>query len=199
VKDKAKTAVSGKLGQDIPVPISVSREPSIVPISVPRAPSIASTVAYDDQFRAESKIRDAVRSRSRHADDIVPDARRPILPLQSGEQDRGRSPTNKIEKIANQIAKTQNRALVKGQIRHQLGRFASNMAAKQREAAPTRAVSAQPAKRPVKTFDDIINITEPREEQIVKRKELPFGATLQKQRLDSRGIARERFGGRLVA
>ena len=221
-RSRSRTVEKARTTVDIPVPIPEPRQPSVVPIPVaPREPSTASTVQYDDQFRAQSKIREpstastvqyddqsraqskireAMRSRSRHADELVPDARRPFLPLQE-EGTRGRSPTNRIEKIANQIAKTQNRALVKGQIRHhQLGKFALNMAAKQKEAAQTRAATAQPPKRPTKTFDDIINLTEPREQgQVVKRKELPFGASLQKQRVDSRGIARERFGGRLVA
>ena len=125
----------------------------------------------------------------------------------------------KSKKIANQLARAQNRALVKGQIRHHLGRFASNMAAKRRgeseladEAATIkyRASSAVENKKPpTKKFDDIVAITEesmapsipPRASTIepgIKRKTLPLGASIQKQRVDSRGMARERLGGRAI-
>ncbi len=125
------------------------------------------------------------------------------LPIYREEyaHERGRSPTNRMDRIANQIAKSQNKALIKGQIRHELGTFATKIARKQQEL--TRAFSANPAevrKKTTRTFDDIVAMTEAMgEEPIIKRKTVPFGASLQKQRVNSAGLARDRFGGRPLA
>jgi hypothetical protein len=79
--------------------------------------------------------------------------------------------------------------MVKGQMRHHLGRFAQAFAKKRQQEAPARPSSAQPIK--TRTFDEIA-------EEELPRDQVPFGASLAKQRTTSEGALRHRFRGQLV-
>jgi len=139
---------------------------------------MASTVDYGDTQEPS-----VARSRSvREAPQTEP-----LLPIQE-RKTRGRSPTSRVQLIANQLARAQDRALVKGQMRHQLGRFAQAFAKKRQEPEP-RPSSAQPIK--TRTFDEIA-------EEEIPRDQVPFGASLAKQRTTSEGALRHRFRGQLV-
>jgi len=147
--------------QDIRVPSSV------------RAASMASTVDYGSRSRSRGGI---------------------VLPISDATKDtedtkRGRSPTDRVSKATEQLLKSQNRALVKGQIRHHIGQFARSFAAstneKRKEAKATRATSVAPTR----SFDQIDELS---------KEDVPWGAGLAKQRTSSEGGHLYRFKGQLV-
>ena len=163
----------------------VPAEANVVPRNASQASRAASvaTVDYGDGKAERSRSRTA-------AQEIVPNPRI-ILPIR---EERGRSPP-KVQKVMEAIHKSQSRELVKGQMRHELGRFAKAFA-KKRAEPPPRAPSA-PAQPKTMTFDEIVAVTEARE-GAVKEKTVPFGAARQKQRTTSLGDARVRFRGRPI-
>ena len=116
-----------------------------------RQPSAASTVDY--------------RSRSRGEEPTFQ------LPVKGGTRTRGRSPPA-MKSILEDIAKSQNRELVKGQMRVELGRFAKSFA----NARQTRPIS-QP-KLATRTFDELVG----------EETQPPPG----KQRISSEGLWRPR-------
>ena len=183
-RSRAASAATVDYG-DTKVP--ASREASVVPprnvSQASRAASVA-TVDYGDGKAERSRSRTA-------AQEIVPGGI--ILPIR--EEGRGRSPP-KVQKIMEVIHKSQSRELVKGQMRHELGRFARAFAAKKRDEPPPRAPSV-PTLPKSKTFDEIVALTEAREEA-VREKAVPLGAARQKQRTTSLGDARVRFQGRPI-
>jgi len=135
-----------------------------------RAASAASTIDY--------------RSRSRGAE---PEASF-TLPVKGGVQ-RGRSPpapTERLKRIAEDIASTQNRELVKGQMRVELGRFARSFAAKRKEQE--RAVTQPPPPKAAlaRTFDEL-----------VEEEAMPAPARSVKQRIASRGASVAGGGSRI--
>ena len=83
----------------------------------------------------------------------------------------------------------ENRALVKGQIRHNIGQFARSFAAstneKRKESKATRATSVAPTR----SFDQIDELS---------KEDVPWGAGLSKQRTSSEGGHLYRFKGQLV-
>ena len=184
----ASTATVDYGDTKVPASREVSRAKVPVPPRIASQPSRAASVATVDY--GDSK---AERSRSRTAgQEIVPN---PSIILPIREEGRGRSPP-RAQKIMEAIHKSQSRELVKGQMRQELGRFAKAFATKKREQPPPRAPSV-PALPKTKTFDEIVAITEAREEA-VKERAVPFGAAKQKQRTTSLGDARVRFQGRPV-
>jgi hypothetical protein len=131
------------------------REPTPIAINTPRAVSVASTVPYDDQDEAQEKL---LRSRSKPRMGALPEFSLPIKGVT-----RGRSPTNKADRIISAIAETQNKALVKGQIRNIVGNFAKRVhekrLEKRLEARPNkRAATADPTPRKEKSFDEIADL-----------------------------------------
>jgi hypothetical protein len=86
------------------------------------------------------------------------------------------------------IASTQNKELVKGQMRVQLGRFAQSFAAKRKEQEK-RAVTQPPPKAALaRTFDELV------EEEAT----MPAPSRAVKQRIASRGSSASQLG-RVVA
>jgi hypothetical protein len=163
-KAKSPAAEPPAPKQSAPIPVSdIARSRSAVrgrdptPISIstpPRAVSVASTIAYDDQQEVQGKL---ARSRSKARPGAA--AEELVLPIQEGA--RGRSPTNKVDRIISAIAQSQNKALVKGKMRHELGNFASRVQASRLEKRATkRAATADHAPSRVKTFDEIIDLAE---------------------------------------
>ena len=109
----------------------------------------------------------------------------PLLPVK--EATRGRSP-GRVQRIVKQWERTHNKALIKGQMRTELGRFATAFNKSRTEpAAEPRAASVKPSR----TFDEIAELEIP-------RGKLPFGAGLSKQRTSSEGALRLRFQGAFV-
>ena len=100
-------------------------------------------------------------------------------------------------KILNAIVETQNKALVKGQIRNEIGKFAKSNFTKQQTKRPASQPTLEPPKPKTRSFDEVFAMSSEQEPGI-KRKDVPFGASTQKQRVDSTGLTRERFAGRLV-
>jgi hypothetical protein len=176
---KAKAEPPPKRGRS-PTPIAINTAPSS------RAVSLASTIPYDDQEHAQEKL---ARSRSTRgqAGAAVEEI---VLPIEGGTT-RGRSPVNKVDRIMSAIAESQNRALVKGQIRHQLGNFAKSFAKSQKQnKAQKRAATIEPAPLSrVKTFDEIAEIvdrapsTEPAAASFQKRIPLVGGSDIVRRRL----------------
>jgi hypothetical protein len=176
---KAKAEPPPKRGRS-PTPIAINTAPSS------RAVSLASTIPYDDQEQAQEKL---ARSRSTRgqAGAAVEEI---VLPVEGGTT-RGRSPVNKVDRIMSAIAESQNRALVKGQIRHQLGNFAKSFAKSQKQnKAQKRAATIEPAPLSrVKTFDEIAEIvdrapsTEPAAASFQKRIPLVGGSDIVRRRL----------------
>jgi hypothetical protein len=131
------------------------REPTPIAINTPRAVSAASTTLYDDQEEAEAKL---LRSRSKPRRGAA--AEEFELPIRGGT--RGRSPPNRTDKIISAIAESQNQALVKGQIRRELGKFARTFARSQKGSKRAATVEPTPlvAPKKEKTFDEIAEINE---------------------------------------
>ena len=106
-----------------------------------------------------------------------------------------------MQKIVDQMVASQGHLTVKAQARRQLERFATALAAKHQIPTTRVATSVAPAK--TRTFDEIADSVQRDSravlsEQELPRKNLPFGAGLQKQRTCSEGNARLRFRGQLV-
>ena len=148
---KAKAEPPPKRGRS-PTPIAINTAPSS------RAVSLASTIPYDDQEQAQEKLARSRSARKQAAGAAVEEI---VLPIEGGTT-RGRSPVNKVDRIMSAIAESQNRALVKGQIRHQLGNFAKSFAKSQKQnKAQKRAATIEPAPPSrVKTFDEIAEIVD---------------------------------------
>ena len=135
--------------------------------------------------------KDEKRSRSR-TDNPEPagkEVKEHLLPIK--EKGRGRSPTDRIQRIADQMAKAHDKALVKGQMRMELGRFAAAFAKRRAEPAAAVTESRPASVKPTRTFDEIADMEVP-------LKKVPFGAGLSKQRTTSEGALRLRYQGRLV-
>ena len=164
-----------------PTPIAINTAPSS------RAVSLASTIQYDDQEQAQEKLARSRSTRKQAAGAAVEEI---VLPIEGGTT-RGRSPVNKVDRILSAIAESQNRALVKGQIRHQLGNFAKSFAKSQKQnKAQKRAATIEPAPLSrVKTFDEIAEIvdrapsTEPAAASFQKRIPLVGGSDIVRRRL----------------
>ena len=164
-----------------PTPIAINTAPSS------RAVSLASTIQYDDQEQAQEKLARSRSTRKQAAGAAVEEI---VLPIEGGTT-RGRSPVNKVDRIMSAIAESQNRALVKGQIRHQLGNFAKSFAKSQKQnKAQKRAATIEPAPLSrVKTFDEIAEIvdrapsTEPAAASFQKRIPLVGGSDIVRRRL----------------
>ena len=142
-----------------------------------RAASAASTIDY--------------RSRSRGGEQDGPQAAF-TLPVKGGVP-RGRSPPaqpERLKRIMEDIASSQNKELVKGQMRVELGRFARSFAAKRKEPEKKRAVSQPPPKALTKTFDEL-----------VEEEAQPPGVSdrFVKQRIASRGSSAQLGGMRSLA
>ena len=140
-----------------------------------RAASAASTIDY--------------RSRSRGADGSAPQASSYTLPIKGGVT-RGRSPPaqpERLKRIMEDIASSQNKELVKGQMRVELGRFARSFAAKRKEQEK-RAVSQPPPPKAAltRTFDELV------EEEVA-----PAPGRAVKQRIASRGGSAQGGGSRI--
>ena len=121
------------------------------------------------------------RSRSRNGETLLPI-----------KEERGRS---RHVKALQQLTASQNKVLVKGQIRQELGRFAAAFA-RRRPILPLAAASVPPQPK-TRTFDEIVALTS--EEQPITQKSIPMGATTQRQRVNSLGDGRVRYQGRPVA
>jgi hypothetical protein len=96
-----------------------------------------------------------------------------------------------MQQIVDQMVASQERRIGKAHTIHTLGRFATAFAKSQQPKRP-RAASAAPTQ--TRSFDEIVQETE----QELPMKKLPFGAGLQKQRINSLGSTRLRFKGQLV-
>ena len=134
-----------------------------------RAASTASTIDY--------------RSRSRGAGGSAPEppqASSYTLPIKGGVT-RGRSPPaqpERLKRIMEDIASSQNKELVKGQMRVELGRFARSFAAKRKEQEKRAVSQPLPPKAALtRTFDELV------EEEVQPAP----GARSVKQRIASRG------------
>ena len=191
-----------------PTPPAISRQPSIasttdyrsrsgprggqgptpIPINTPRQPSAATTADYRSQSVAKASDRPSrppskpERSRSRNQEII--------LPIQEEEQpaaERGRARNNKIME---QMLDAQNNKLIKGAMRVHLGKFARSFQkqTQPKKEEPSRTAS-EPPKKQTRSFEEIEELS---------MRDVPFGASLQKQRVNSVGDERRRYQGRLV-
>ena len=197
-----------------PTPPAISRQPSIasttdyrsrsgprggqgptpIPINTPRQPSAATTADYRSQSKGSAatvKRNDSVpprppskpeRSRSRNQEII--------LPIQEEEQpaaERGRARNNKIME---QMLDAQNNKLIKGAMRVHLGKFARSFQkqTQPKKEEPSRTAS-EPPKKQTRSFEEIEELS---------LRDVPFGASLQKQRVNSVGDERRRYQGRLI-
>ena len=191
-----------------PTPPALSRQPSVasttdyrsrsgprggqgptpIPINTPRQPSAATTADYRSQSVAKASDRPSrppskpERSRSRNQEII--------LPIQEEEQpaaERGRARNNKIME---QMLDAQNNKLIKGAMRVHLGKFARSFQKQmqQEKEDSSRAIS-EPPKKQTRSFEEIEELS---------MRDVPFGASMQKQRVNSVGDERRRYQGRLI-
>ena len=197
-----------------PTPPAISRQPSVasttdyrsrsgprggqgptpIPINTPRQPSAATTADYRSQSKGSAatvKRNDSVpprppskpeRSRSRNQEII--------LPIQEEEQpaaERGRARNNKIME---QMLDAQNNKLIKGAMRVHLGKFARSFQkqTQPKKEEPSRTAS-EPPKKQTRSFEEIEELS---------MRDVPFGASMQKQRVNSVGDERRRYQGRLI-
>ena len=132
------------------------------------------------KYVPDTPVLDPARSRSRGGETLLPI-----------KEERGRS---RHVKALQQLTASQNTTLVKGQIRQELGRFAAAFA-RRRPILPLAAASVPPQPK-TRTFDEIDALTS--EEQPIRQKTIPLGATTQRQRVNSLGDGRVRYQGRPV-
>ena len=123
-----------------------------------RAASVASTIDYRSRSRGVDGS--APEPGSQAAARSAPQASSYTLPIKGGVS-RGRSPPaqpERLKRIMEDIASSQNKELVKGQMRVELGRFARSFAAKRKEPEEKkRAVSQPPPKAALtRTFDELV-------------------------------------------
>ena len=78
---------------------------------------------------------------------------------------------------------------MKANVKHHLGKFAHSFAKQMKEPTQSTRPLSEPAKKQTRTLDEIAEITE---------KNVPFGAGLQKQRVNSIGDQRRKFQGQWV-
>jgi hypothetical protein len=131
--------------------------------------------------RAASAATIDYRSRSRGADGSAAEPQAAFtLPVKGGVP-RGRSPPaqpERMKRIMEDIASSQNKELVKGQMRVELGRFARSFAAKRKEQEKRAVSQPLPPKAALtRTFDELV------EEEVQPAP----GARSVKQRIASRG------------
>ena len=140
-----------------------------------RAASTAATIDY--------------RSRSRGVEAPEPQVSF-TLPVKGGVT-RGRSPPaqrERMKRIMEDIASSQNKELVKGQMRVELGRFARSFAAKRKEQEKRAVTQPPPPKAALtRTFDELV------EEEAAPA---PTGRAV-KQRIASRGGSAQGGGSRV--
>ena len=79
--------------------------------------------------------------------------------------------------------------LIKSTTRHHLGRFARNVAERLRTPKEQPRTASEPPKKVTRSFDEIAEISE---------RDIPFGSSIQKQRVNSVGDERRKFRGQLV-
>ena len=190
-----------------PTPPAISRQPSIasttdyrsrsgprggqgpVPIAIntPRQPSAATTADYRSQSVAKASDKPSrppsmpERSRSRNQEII--------LPIQGEEQpaaERGRSRNNKIMQ---QMLDAQNNKLIKGAMRVHLGKFAKSFQKQMQQKKEEPRTASEPPKKQTRSFEEIEELS---------MRDVPFGASMQKQRVNSVGDERRRYQGRLI-
>ena len=158
------------------------KEPIPIAINTPREQSLASTADYRSKSR-EVKPPVIERSRSRNPENIV-------LPIkEESDEPRGRSMKTRNDKIIQQMLASQNNKLIKSNMRIHLGRFARNTAQQMKTPKEEPRPASEPPKKVTRSFDEIAEISE---------RDIPFGASLQKQRVNSVGDERRRFRGQLI-
>ena len=77
-------------------------------------------------------------------------------------------------------------------MRIHLGRFARNTAQQMKTPKEEPRPASEPPKKVTRSFDEIAEISE------ISERDIPFGASLQKQRVNSVGDERRRFRGQLI-
>ena len=89
-----------------------------------------------------------------------------------------------------QMLDAQNNKLIKGAMRVHLGKFARSFQkqTQPKKEEPSRTAS-EPPKKQTRSFEEIEELS---------MRDVPFGASLQKQRVNSVGDERRRYQGRLV-
>ena len=152
-----------------------------------RSASAASTIDYRSRSRGADGS--APEPGSQAAARSAPQASSYTLPIKGGVT-RGRSPPaqpERLKRIMEDIASSQNKELVKGQMRVELGRFARSFAAKRKEQEK-RAVSQPPPPKAAltRTFDELV------EEEVA-----PAPGRAVKQRIASRGGSAQGGGSRI--
>ena len=189
-----------------PTPPAISRQPSIasttdyrsrsgprggqgptpIPINTPRQPSAATTADYRSQSvaKASDGRPPSMPERSRSRNQEI------ILPIQEEEQpaaERGRARNNKIMQ---QMLDAQNDKLKKGAMRVHLGKFTRSFQKQmqQKKEEPSRTAS-EPPKKQTRSFEEIEELS---------MRDVPFGASMQNQRVNSVGDERRRYQGRLI-
>jgi hypothetical protein len=200
--ERSRSEVRGAAATEI-VPSRAPVRPSQAPVR-PSAASRESTVSSMDSQRTidyrgkelappsreASRARSAraasaatidYRSRSRGADGSAAEPQAAFtLPVKGGVP-RGRSPPaqpERMKRIMEDIASSQNKELVKGQMRVELGRFARSFAAKRKEQEKRAVSQPLPPKAALtRTFDELV------EEEVQPAP----GARSVKQRIASRG------------
>ena len=190
---------------------SRSARPQEYTIATPRAQppsreaSMASTVRYPTPEPPRAQVARTIareelnRSRSRGGPS------EPILPIAEDDVPRGRQMSRKPEgpmaDKAKALLKKHEQGVVIGETKIHLGRFAKNFAqVKQKARNAKRASSVPPAPKP-KSYDDIEKevreaVPDPNENtRLRKKQQIPTGAFLKRERLDSEGRRSLRYQG----
>ena len=190
---------------------SRSARPQEYTIATPRAQppsreaSMASTVRYPTPEPPRAQVARTIareelnRSRSRGGPS------EPILPIAEDDVPRGRQMSRKPEgpmaDKAKALLKKHEQGVVIGETKIHLGRFAKNFAqVKQKARNAERASSVPPAPKQ-KSYDDIEKevkeaVPDPNENtRLRKKQQIPTGAFLKRERLDSEGRRSLRYQG----
>ncbi len=138
-----------------------------------------------DRSRTKSVAPDVVSDRSRSKSHVEHGVDLQKVQLRK-ESPRGRSAKTKTEQILSQLVAAQDNKMIRAAMKHHLGKFALAFTDKLKD--PERATS-EPPKKLTRTYDDIADIA---------ARDIPFGAGLQKQRVNSLGAERVKFRGQLV-
>jgi hypothetical protein len=205
---RSRSGPRGKV-EPVPIPISTPRQPSIasttdyrsrsgprggnaepvpIPINTPRQPSAASTVDYRSQSASQRK--DSVpprppsskpeRSRSRNQEIILP------IQEEAPAAERGRARTRQVMQ---QMLDAQNDKLIKANMKMHLGKFARSFKAQMQKKEDAPRTTSEPPKKQSRSFEEIEELS---------MRDVPFGASMQKQRVNSVGDQRMRYRGRLI-
>jgi len=126
----------------------------------------------------------------------------PILPIDEEVQGRGRQMKSEGPMVqkAKALLKKQENGVAMGEARVHLGRFAKSFAEVKQKAKNAEKAASVPPPPKQRTYDDIEKeveevVHDPTDTRIRKKQQIPAGAFLNRQRLDSEGRKSLRYQG----